>query len=259
YYPASYPLLLLALAWSVLFRKQSELLFLGLLFGTVLWVEFNLGWWLGEGQGFRFGAAHLTLSAGLLAVGCCLASLLTYSHRYWWTDYGTLMRVWVVRLGVLLLLALSFEDLWREYLEKAREEPATHFAIAGICFGVSAAAHLASRGRWGGGLWFSVIYLLLFTTPLLGAIAGDAKLYQVAANLLLIGSGVLLIRRGIAEGRSHDFYLGVSVILTTGLLRYIDLIGDYVGAAILFAVFAAILLGSARYWRIKHPVGDRPK
>lgn len=95
--------------------------------------------------------------------------------------------------------------------------------------------------------------------PLLGAIAGDAKLYQVAANLLLIGSGVLLIRRGIAEGRSHDFYLGVSVILTTGLLRYIDLIGDYVGAAILFAVFAAILLGSARYWRIKHPVGDRPK
>jgi hypothetical protein len=35
------------------------------------------------------------------------------------------------------------------------------------------------------------------------------------------------------------------------LLRYIDLVGDYIGAAILFAVFAVILLVSARYWK-KH-------
>ena len=45
--------------------------------------------------------------------------------------------------------------------------------------------------------------------------------------------------------------VAVVVVMLTGLLRYIDLVGDYIGAAILFAVFAVILLVSARYWK-KH-------
>ncbi len=51
---------------------------------------------------------------------------------------------------------------------------------------------------------------------------------------------------------SHYFYAGVLAILTTGLLRYIDLIGDYIGASILFAIIAAILLLTAKYWKNHH-------
>ena len=33
------------------------------------------------------------------------------------------------------------------------------------------------------------------------------------------------------------------------LMRYIDLIGEYIGGAILFMSLAALLLGAAKYWR----------
>jgi len=32
-------------------------------------------------------------------------------------------------------------------------------------------------------------------------------------------------------------------------MRYVDLIGDYIGGAAIFMVFAVVLLGSARYWK----------
>ena len=77
----------------------------------------------------------------------------------------------------------------------------------------------------------------------------DAILLQVLANVVLIVTGVRLIVTGIRRGTSHHFYLGVLTIMTTALLRYIDLVGDYIGAACLFAFFAVILLATARYWK----------
>ena len=72
---------------------------------------------------------------------------------------------------------------------------------------------------------------------------------QVFDNVVLVAIGIGLIIQGIRGGVTHYFYLGVFTILLTGLLRYIDLVGDYIGAAMLFAVFALILLASARYWK----------
>ena len=54
---------------------------------------------------------------------------------------------------------------------------------------------------------------------------------------------------GIRRGTTHHFYLGILTIMTTALLRYIDLVGEYIGAACLFAFFAVILLATARYWK----------
>lgn len=72
---------------------------------------------------------------------------------------------------------------------------------------------------------------------------------QISDNIVLIGLSIWLIVKGINKGISHYFFLGVFSILTTGLLRYVDLMGDYIGTAILFAVFSVILLSSARYWK----------
>ena len=80
------------------------------------------------------------------------------------------------------------------------------------------------------------------------------SLYNIHTHVLhfvytYIRLGIWLVARGIEGKISHYFHVGVSIILLTGLLRYIDLVGNYMGAAILFAVFAAILLFAARYWR----------
>ena len=99
-------------------------------------------------------------------------------------------------------------------------------------------------------LAFAVIYL----TGLISVMNLDEEYstsLQVADNLVLVIMGIWLIVQGIRKGITHYFYLGVFTVMLTGLIRYIDLIGDYIGAAILFAVFAAILLISARYWK-KH-------
>ena len=73
--------------------------------------------------------------------------------------------------------------------------------------------------------------------------------FQVVYNLVLIGVGIWLIIRGIHDGISHYFFLGVTAILLTAFMRYIDLIGDYMGGALLFMLFAALLFGAAKYWQ----------
>ncbi len=76
-----------------------------------------------------------------------------------------------------------------------------------------------------------------------------AVMLQVIYNLLAVGLGIWLIHRALGLGISHYFFLGIALILFTALLRYADLIGDYIGGAVLFAVCAGVLIGSAKFWR----------
>ncbi len=87
---------------------------------------------------------------------------------------------------------------------------------------------------------FAVVYLNNPTHSLI---------FQIASNIALIAFGIWLILQGINHGISHYFFLGIATILLTALIRYIDLIGDYIGGAILFILFAIILLGAAKYWK----------
>lgn len=66
---------------------------------------------------------------------------------------------------------------------------------------------------------------------------------------MLIITGIWLIRRGITHGVTQYFYTGVGLLLLTAIFRYFDLIGDYIGGAILFIIAAAIMFTSAKYWR----------
>ena len=76
-----------------------------------------------------------------------------------------------------------------------------------------------------------------------------ALYFQVLDNVALIVAGTWLIFRGTIGGISHYFFLGVAVMLLTAFTRYVDLIGDYLGSALLFMLFALLLLGAARYWK----------
>ena len=57
------------------------------------------------------------------------------------------------------------------------------------------------------------------------------------------------MRRGLLEGEGGLYVTGLIAILTLALLRYLDLIGGYLGAAGLFLGMAALLFVAGRYWR----------
>ena len=78
---------------------------------------------------------------------------------------------------------------------------------------------------------------------------GDGHIWQVVGNLIAVCCGVALIVEAVHETSTASFYMGVGMLLLLALFRYFDLVGDYVGAAILFAVCAAVLMGAARFWR----------
>ena len=82
---------------------------------------------------------------------------------------------------------------------------------------------------------------------------GDAAwLFVVAVNLLALLSAIVLIQEGLKRGLTQYFYSGIVLILLLALMRYLDLFGDYLGAAAMFLVAAAVLYGAARFWRRQH-------
>jgi hypothetical protein len=100
---------------------------------------------------------------------------------------------------------------------------------------------------WANAAAFTLLTVVSLVTT--DAQDGSAVVLQVLTNLLCIGAGIWLIVRAIEASLTHYFYAGIGLILITALLRYIDLVGDYVGASLLFMVFAALLLGAARFWK----------
>jgi uncharacterized membrane protein len=72
---------------------------------------------------------------------------------------------------------------------------------------------------------------------------------QVFFNVLFLISAIALILKGIERSESHFFFLGVVSILFLAFARYITLVGNYIGASLLFMGLSAILIFSAKYWQ----------
>ena len=71
----------------------------------------------------------------------------------------------------------------------------------------------------------------------------------ILVNLFLLAVGVRFIMRGLEIRNGQMFYSGVLLLLLLALMRYLNLIGDYLGSALLFMVAGGILFGAARYWK----------
>jgi len=252
FFPVLFPLFLAVSAYQLWRGGQSAVIFLATVAGLVLYAEYSLSWWLFDEVGFDVAAENLVLGVGLFLVLQAGAYWLMRHQAHHAIDYGVLLQVWVLRFFVIILLVFSFEGPWEALIED--DWPQTEFAV-GLALACSALALVWTRlaGAPLLPMLLSVgAYLLMLAGLLLGSGEDQALALQVADNLLLIGLGVWLVVQGIVARVSHFFYVGVLCILLTGLLRYIDLVGNYIGAAILFAVFAAILLGAARFWKARH-------
>ncbi len=249
FYPTLFPVFLVAMFWHLNRGRQSNVLFLVLVVGLGIWAEYTLAWLMGDNTRFQPGAENVALGVGLFLFFHGLSRWLVERKEHMLSDYGTLLGLWVLRFTIITLFIFSFKEPWRALIE-------TEWHMAGLTITLSLllsalALWLAYQARKS--LLSTVVFALLFNISLLAVMLVEDRVYdlafQFADNIVLVGVGIWLIVRGIQSNISHYFYAGVLAILTTGLLRYIDLIGDYIGASILFAIIAAILLLTAKYWK----------
>lgn len=251
YYPLLFPLFLLALSWQNLRINPSIILFLMLMAGVGIFIEYTLLWLVGGQVHFEFGVESIFIGAAILMLYQGLAEWLRQRPEVHLSDYGVTLKIWILRLTIIGLFVFSFEESWRGML-RATWQGLALVNIISVLFAALALslAYQANRAfsQCTSTAAFMVVYLAALTA-LQNLAEQDSTVMQVATNIVLVMTGVWLIVQGIRKGVTNYFYLGVFTILLTGLLRYIDLVGDYIGAAMLFAVFALILLASARYWK----------
>ncbi|QFT54486.1 DUF2157 domain-containing protein [Microbulbifer sp. THAF38] len=251
YYPALFPLFIAASLYVLLRGRASTVLMLLLLVSIGFWVEYTLSEFWRSQQPW----VGLKLYPENLAVAVALFILL-YVFSHWLAlrgasvakDYATVISVWCLRFALVSLLVFSFAFPWEELIEAQWEHRLSMWLVVAAMAAATLVLALPTRRLLSSGL-----LLVFFVGALIGVSTRgnpDLAVYlQVATNFVLISCGIWLIYRGIHDGISHYFFLGVMSILITALLRYIDLIGDYLGAALIFILFAGLLLGAAKYWK----------
>lgn len=248
FYPYLFPVFLLS-TFVVLYRgKQGVFLFLAFIASTTIWVEFSLLEYWSEGWYRGFHAEHVVVSVSLFIFAYVCSYWLSLKHSVKAKDYATVLAVWSLRFGLILMLVLSFEDPWVDLIQADWDNVISMLVVAGVL--ALATIGLAYNSK----KLVPIVNILpfYFLTLMLVIMSEDlihAFYLQIVYNLALIATGVWLILRGIDKGISHYFFLGVSTIMLTALMRYTDLVGDYIGGAILFMVFAALLIGAAKYWK----------
>lgn len=252
YYPILFPVFLAASAWHITRVKQSNILFLVFLAGLGFWAEYFLSWSLGDFQRFSFGPENISLVIGMFILFYGCSKWLVDRKDVKLIDYGTLLNIWTIRFAIISLLIFSFREPWFELINAEWDQPALSITLAIFMISLalwlvySAHENISSISVW------SVLYLVSIISVMVIRDTSADIVFQFTDNIILVVTGIWLIVRGIQNAVSHYFFLGVLVILVTGLLRYIDLVGDYIGATILFTVCAAILLSSARFWKRQH-------
>ena len=163
------------------------------------------------------------------------------------------LALWSVRFALLGLFVLSFEGPWVELITSERSDPFAMWIIVAILMAVA-----LGTGFRTGTLRPLLAVCALSSGAMVAVVLTESEAaaiwFQILDNVALILAGTWLIVRGALGGISHYFFVGVVVILLTAFIRYVDLIGDYVGGSLLFMLLAVLLLGSARYWKHRQNV-----
>lgn len=249
FFPTLFPLFIAAALYVLNKGRSSTPLFLTAVASVGLWIEASLAEaWAGERHGLDLHAEHFIVSVALFIFAYAFSHWLHARESGKSKDYGVLLSLWALRFGLIAMLVMSYEEPWNELIGSDWSYQASMWQIVTALLGAS--------------LWFgwktkklqTLVPITAFCSLSMIAVvlsdgSGNAIYFQVLYNVALVGSGIWLIMRGIHSGISHYFFLGIATIILTAFMRYLDLIGEYIGGAILFIALAALLLGAARYWK----------
>ncbi|MCF6313925.1 MAG: DUF2157 domain-containing protein [Verrucomicrobiales bacterium] len=250
-FPLLMPVFILAAVYVLIKGKTSALLFMAVVGSIGLWVEALLARLWGSGlRDFDLHAEHLFVSVALFIFAYAFSLWLHSRESEKAKDYGVMLSLWALRFGLVLMLVLSFSAPWDELISAEWNHLPSMAGIVAALMGV--ALWIGWKTRKLQVLVPIVIFSTLSMASVIYPVYYDSAVYfQVVYNLILVAFAIALIVRGINHGVSHYFFLGVATILLVALMRYVDLIGEYIGGAVLFMVLAALLLGAARYWKVQ--------
>ena len=255
FFAAWFPVFIAAEVYVLVRGRRSVPLFLLCVASLFVWTETLLsmlwteGWVRGE-----LTSEHFFVSVALF--------VLAYSASHWMhslrdsraKDYGVVLALWTLRFALLCLFVLSFEQPWLDLIASDWSSQPAMWAIVAmlmaVALGLGARTEALRPLLAVCAISASAMVAVVYTESAEAAIR-----FQVLDNVALIVAGTWLVVRGAIGGISHYFFMGVVVILLTAFIRYLDLIGDYVGGALLFLALAAVLLGSARYWKHRQDAG----
>lgn len=224
--------LFLAVAFWVAWRRRVAGLALAALAATAVWLNLMLAWVYATDFGPQAQEGMISFNLGLLVLAGALAA------RPGWWSAGAVN--WMPRLTVLAILPFTFVDGWEHYLAYAWT-----WLDPGLWAALVALLAAALLGRPLVALAVAALLIAVHT----GGVPDQALVWAVASNLLLLLLAMHWMRRGLLEGEGGLYVTGLIAILTLALLRYLDLIGGYLGAAGLFLVMAALMFVAGRYWR----------
>lgn len=249
FYPTLFPLFIGAAVYVLIKGQPSLLLFLTAVASLGLWIEVSLSAaWAGETRRLELHVEHFFVAVALFVFAHAFSHSLDVRESGKAKDYGVFLSVWTLRFGLIAMLVLSYEQPWRELIASDWNNQASMWPVVIALLG-SALWLGWKTGKLQTLAPIAAFCALSMTAVILSNNSANAIYFQVIYNFVLVGSGIWLIVHGIHSGISHYFFLGITAILLVAFMRYIDLIGEYVGGAILFIVLAVLLLGAARYWK----------
>ena len=245
----SMPLFIAAAIYILAVGDRSLLLMLLCATAVGVYIELSVIFSIDSRGGDTALAAAFPLSAAIGLFFWTLSQWLNTRSEDNAKDYGALLELWSLRLGVVFLFIASFEFIWEELISVNFLLPLTAIVVAALTI---VSAFLGIRAKRTVTTLAAIILVSgIFTIAALTEQREIGCFLQIAVNILAIIVGIRLIIRGLDHRKSQHYFLGVLTILGIGLFRYFDLIGDYLGGALLFAFFAAVLLASAKYWKRK--------
>jgi uncharacterized membrane protein len=247
--------LFVAAAIAVLYMgRKSQLLFFTTVFAfAVLLIDSLIRLWYDDFIN-QFGSGNngidIVLCFAVLTISAyALSRWLMQCSQY--RDYGAKLSGLLTEFALFWLVVFSYELPWRELSNEYLFDMLLEARVLMVCAGLSAlslfAAYKAGEMRLTAAA-NTFFYLALIAT---GSLYIEPMYLQVADNLLLIVAGLILVKQGVDHLNPRYFYFGAMLIMIVAWLRYFDLVEDYISSAILFMVFAGILIAMGRYWKNK--------
>lgn len=256
YYPMTFALFLVSAGYVLWAGRRSVLLFLALVGSLGFWLEASLSaHWADGPTGLAWHAEQLPVGVAYFALAYAVSHGLNAQPGSTARDYATVLSLWILRFALFTLFVLSYHGPWRSLIRADWAHQGSMWAVVAVL----AVAALLVGQRVGKAVPVAVAVgsaMAVFAAVANLAEPEHALAFQVLSNLVIVAFAVWLVVAGVRDGESQAFFLGVAAIVLLALLRYIDLIGDYVGTAALFIVMACVLLGAARYWRTRQRLGD---
>ena len=248
-YPYFYILVIALIGYISSTCKQNSLHFIAWFSSFILWINLTLAHIWKDFNSFKPRQENLILNYALCIFIFGMSKKLVSYDSSTLKDYGTLINTWALRLSLISLIPLTYQEPWRSLIQYdwPHSTSLLFFCILLIAFGLSMSFRSSSLIK---PLYFNGSLLYLCPLALQQRKNKDKAVYfQILTNTFLLTSGIFLIARGVKDAISHYFISGICIIMLLAFLRYFDLIGNYIGGAMLFFFFAIVIFLCASFWK----------